>query len=157
MPMSSIEGTTFSIPVMATWMRGIEVHMRPLPSLVTSTSVPVSATMKFAPVMPMSAAMNFSRSWRRASWARSSMPVYRGALSLSSNSSETSSRDLWIAGAIMWNGASPASWIMYSPRSVSTDSMPASSRRSFSPISSETMDLLLTTVLTPLAVARSVT
>ena len=53
---------TFSMPAMATCTRGMDVHMRPLPSLVTSTTVPVSATMKFAPVMPMSAVMNFSRS-----------------------------------------------------------------------------------------------
>ena len=36
--------------------------MRPLPSLVTSTTVPVSATAKLAPVIPMSAWRNFSRS-----------------------------------------------------------------------------------------------
>ncbi len=40
--------------------------MRPLPSLVTSTRVPVSATAKLAPVMPMSAWRNFCRSSFRA-------------------------------------------------------------------------------------------
>ena len=48
--------------------------MRPLPSLLTITSVPVSATMKLAPDMPMSAARNASRSRARAmaaSWTGS--------------------------------------------------------------------------------------
>ena len=55
-------GTTFSTPITATCTRGSEVTMRPLPSLVTSTTVPVSATAKLAPVIPMSASRNFSRS-----------------------------------------------------------------------------------------------
>src|SRR2546426_6028282 len=38
---SVIEGTTFSTPITATWTRGSEVTMRPLPSLVTRTTVPV--------------------------------------------------------------------------------------------------------------------
>ena len=61
--MSSMEGTTLSIPMMATCMRGIDVHMRPLPSLVTRTTVPVSATTKLAPVIPISASTNLPRSW----------------------------------------------------------------------------------------------
>ena len=40
--------------------------MRPLPSLVTITTVPVSATTKLAPVMPISAV---SKCFRRASRA----------------------------------------------------------------------------------------
>ena len=70
--MSSIEGTTFSIPMIATWTRGIDVHILPLPSLVTSTSVPVSATRKLAPVIPMSASMNLPRSSPRAAAVSSS-------------------------------------------------------------------------------------
>src|SRR4030095_7962252 len=62
---SVMEGTTFSTPITATCTRGSEVAMRPLPSLVTRTTVPVSATAKFAPVMPRSAFRNFSRSSSR--------------------------------------------------------------------------------------------
>ena len=58
-PRSSIEGMTFSMPATATCTLGMDVHMRPFPSLVSSTTVPVSATMKLAPVTLMSAAMNF--------------------------------------------------------------------------------------------------
>jgi hypothetical protein len=62
----SQSGTTLSMPTTATCRSGRVVHMRPLPSLVTSTSVPVSATRKLAPERPMSAARNFSRRTRRA-------------------------------------------------------------------------------------------
>ena len=37
------------------------------------------------------------------------------------NSSATSPSRRWIAGAMMWLGVSPRIWMMYSPRSVSTD------------------------------------
>ena len=50
------------MPMIATCVFGIEVDMRPLPSLVTRTSVPVSATRKLVPVTPISATMNFLRS-----------------------------------------------------------------------------------------------
>ena len=49
-----------------TCVRGRVVTMRPLPSLVTSTTEPVAATPKLAPEMPMSAAKNLSRSVSRA-------------------------------------------------------------------------------------------
>ena len=62
-----------------------------------------------------------------------------------------------MAGAMMWKGVSPASWMMYSPRSVSTGSMPSLMSRSFSPISSETMDLLLITSFTPRSLASLAT
>ena len=50
---------------------------------------------------------------------------------------------MWMAGAMMWLGVSPASCTMYSPRSVSTASMPASSSQSLRPISSLTSGLSL--------------
>ena len=62
-----------------------------------------------------------------------------------------------MAGAMMWNGVSSASWMMYSPRSVSTGSIPSSSNRLLRPISSETMDLPLMAIFTPLDLARSTT
>ena len=49
------------------WTRGRSAVRSPLPSLVTMTAEPVSAMRKFAPVMPTSAARNFSRSTARAS------------------------------------------------------------------------------------------
>ncbi len=55
----------------------------------------------------------------------------------------------WIAGAIRWLGLSPRIWMMYSPRSVSTTSSAAASSRASSPISSDTIDLLLVTRRAP--------
>ena len=49
------------------WTGGKLCVRSPLPSLVTMIDVPVSATRKFAPVMPTSAARNFSRRMVRAS------------------------------------------------------------------------------------------
>ena len=56
---------------------------------------------------------------------------------------------MWIAGAMMWYGVSPASWIRYSPRSVSVASTPAAASRLLRSISSESIDLPLITRLTP--------
>ena len=52
---------------------------------------------------------------------------------------------------MMCDGVSPSSWMMYSPRSDSSDSMPCSSRKSFKCISSETIDLPFTTRVAPCA------
>ena len=49
----------------------------------------------------------------------------------------------------MCEGASPASWTMYSPRSVSTGSMPRAASAAFRWISSDVMLLLFTTVRAP--------
>ena len=49
----------------------------------------------------------------------------------------------------MWLGVSPESWMMYSPRSVSTTSRSASSSASLSATSSPTIDLPLVTVRAP--------
>ena len=46
---------------MAMWIFGADVVSRALPSFSTITTAPESATRKFAPLMPMSAARNFSR------------------------------------------------------------------------------------------------
>ena len=48
-------GSTFSTGMTAMCTGGSVVQNRPLPSLVTSTSVPVSAAAKFTPVTPTSA------------------------------------------------------------------------------------------------------
>ena len=85
------------------------------------------------------------------------MSLSAGVPRMRSKSSDTSSFDLCSAGAMMWYGASRASWMMYSPRSVSTGSMPMDSSTSAMPISSDTIDLLLMTVLTPLSAATLAT
>ena len=66
--MSSKCSISFSSPTMATWMRGRVVTSRALPSLVTITMLPVSATAMLAPLMPMSALRNFGRSLPRANF-----------------------------------------------------------------------------------------
>ena len=48
---------------------------------------------------------------------------------------------------MMWLGGSWRSWMMYSPRSVSTGVMPLASRWSLRAISSATIDLPLVTIL----------
>ena len=54
-------GSTFSIPITVTSTRGSVVHMRPLPSDSTTTTVPVSATPKFAPDTATGTDRNFAR------------------------------------------------------------------------------------------------
>ena len=56
---------------------------------------------------------------------------------------------------MMCDGASPRSWMMYSPRSVSIASIPAASSAWLRPISSEIIDLPLVTLLAPRARQRS--
>ena len=75
--MSSSVGTTFSIAAVTTCTRGSVLVRSPLPSLVTMTLDPVSATRKFAPVIPTSALWNFSRSTARASPTSAAASVWR--------------------------------------------------------------------------------
>ena len=56
-----------------------------------------------------------------------------------------------MAGAMMCEGVSSRSWMIYSPRSVSTTANPASARAALRPISSATIDLPLAIVLAPCA------
>ncbi len=49
------------MPMTVISVRGSVVHMRPLPSDSTTPTVPVSATAKFAPLMPTGIVRNFSR------------------------------------------------------------------------------------------------
>ena len=58
---------------------------------------------------------------------------------------------------MMWEGVSPDSWMMYSPRSVSRTSMPPRCRNSLSPDSSPSMDLDLMTLRTRACCAMSST
>ncbi len=148
---SVIDGMTFSMPMTATWIRGSVVTMRPLPSFVTRTTVPVSATAKLAPVMPMSAWRNFSRSRTRAAAVSTSGSAASCFPATAEISSATWPFVLWMAGAMMCDGRSWASWMMYSPRSVSTGVTPARSSASFRSISSVAIDLDLTAMRTPLS------
>ena len=97
----------------------------PLPSLVTITVEPVSAIRKLAPVMPTSAARNFWRSIvarlvDQVVAARRATGAGRAWCGPCRKLSATSSLLRWTAGAMMWLGGSWRSWMMYSPRSVST-------------------------------------
>ena len=53
--MSRQDGTSFSMPITVTSTSGSVVHMRPLPSDSNTQTVPVSATAKLAPEIPMRA------------------------------------------------------------------------------------------------------
>ena len=135
--------------------------MRPLPSLVTNAAVPVSAIRKLAPVMPISAVRKCWRSTWRASRVMSGISaevrVSMGRPCSLANSASTSSMVLCTAGAMMWDGVSPASCTMYSPRSVSTGRMPAAASASLRCASSESIDFDLAALLTPWRRAMSTT
>ena len=73
------------------------------------------------------------------------------------NRTETCSRVRCIAGQMMCEGGSPASWMMCSARSVSTRSIPASARACGSPISSPSIDLARVTRLASAARQISMT
>ena len=55
---------------------------------------------------------------------------------------------------MMCEGASPRSWMMYSPRSVSIGSIPAASSAALRPISSAIIDLPLVTLFAPRSLAE---
>ena len=65
------------------WILGALVVSRALPSFSTSTTAPESATRKFAPLIPISAARNFSRSTARAIIVCFSMTTSRSTPSFS--------------------------------------------------------------------------
>jgi hypothetical protein len=142
-PSSRNEGTIRSMPMIATRTFGIDVTSRPLPSFVTSESEPDSATAKFTPQMPTSALRKTSRRRARANAVSPAGSSASGSSRpwASVNRRETSSRDLCTAGAVMCEGGSPASWTMYSPRSVSTTRSPSDSSAWARPISSDAIDL----------------
>src|SRR5271169_6460422 len=149
---SSSFSTTFSMPMRAMWTGGTCVDIRPFPSFSTRTSVPVSATAMFTPDMPASASKNFRRRTRRAVAVRASTSsVYSAPRIFSPKRRAICCRLLWIAGMMMCEGVSPSSWMMYSPRSLSRLSTPFFSRKSFRCISSDTIDLPLTTRVAPRA------
>ena len=108
--------------MIATCTRGSELTSRPLPSFVTRQIEPVSATPKFAPVMPTSAVEE--RLAELACAPRCVSASSSGGTALALDRARAARRPrsavFSIAGAMMCTGCSPASWRMYSPRSVST-------------------------------------
>ena len=124
--------------------------MASLPSLVTIIAVPLSAISALAPVIPTRADRKSLRSSVRASptcSTTSSVDTRRPVAS--ENVSPTCRRLRWIAGITMWEGVSPRSWTIHSPRSVSTARTPPASRTWLRLISSLTIDLLLTRIEEP--------
>ena len=111
--------------------------------------MPVSAAAKFTPLMPMSAVRNLLRSRSRAKAQRAVRSSGSGYPAASVNSRATWGTVLCTAGAMMCEGISLASWMMYSPRSVSTTSTPSASSAALRWISSVAIDFDLTTSRTP--------
>ncbi len=139
-------------------------HIRPLPSDSTTTSVPESATMKFAPEIPTLALRNFSRRCSRAASASSRgsslSPSGAGrpqAAIRSRKMSRISPRLRWIAGTRMCEGRSSPSCTISSARSVSYALIPAFASASLSPISCVAIDLTLTTSRSPVSCTSRVT
>ena len=148
--MSRHVGTSFSIPITVTSTSGSVVHMRPLPSDSNTQTVPVSATAKLAPLIPMRADRNLARRCRRAASASAAgSSVRSGRFSSRANTSRISERFLWMAGTRMCDCTSSPSWMISSARSVSIARTPASASASLSLISSVTIDLTFTTSSTP--------
>ena len=135
--------------------RGRDETRRALPSFSTRQIEPVSATAKFAPVIPTSAVSNTSRRCARAKPVSSARSVETSRPASCEKSSATSSAVLSIAGAMMCCGCSPASWRIHSPRSVSTTSIPAPWSASLRPISSVAIDFDLATSFAPVVVQIS--
>ena len=94
------------MPIIATCTRGIVVDRRPLPSLVQMQMLPVSATPKFTPLMPRSAAEELGpqRPSRELRHARTSATSSSVAPSRLLNSSATSPFVLWMIGMTMCDG-----------------------------------------------------
>ena len=146
---SASVGTTRSIPMKAMCTGGAAVTRRPLPSLVTRTIEPVSATARLAPEMPTSS-LEEDRPQRAACGGVEHGHVIR--VRDAEPLVEQLSNVLpvrWTMGEMMCAGGSPRSWTMYSPRSVSTTRRPARSRAGLRPISSVTIDLDLATSVAP--------
>ncbi len=94
------------MPISATCTRGRDVVSRPLPSFVVMQTLPVAATPKLPPEMPMSAWRKPLRSTRRASAAMrgASATSSSVAWSLARKSRATSCRLLWMIGITMCDG-----------------------------------------------------
>ncbi len=145
------------MPAVTTCSLGSATDIRLLPSFSISMIEPPSAIRALAPDSPTLEARKRSRSSVRAAFTMRSMSSGgKGRSRTRSNRAAMTSLRLWIAGMTRCEGVSSASCRIHSPRSVSTGIMPADSRWALSPISSETIDLPLTTRSAPAASIRSV-
>jgi hypothetical protein len=113
--------------------------------------VPVSATPKLTPEMPTSASAKLRRRMRRAAPVSTATSSVGSMPTFSANSSAICRFDLWMAGTTMCDGVSCASWMIHSPRSVSTGASPSASSAAFRCISSVAMLFDLTTFDAPRA------
>src|SRR5439155_1524500 len=103
---SSSVGTIFSMPTTAMCTGGTLVARSALPSFVTSRRVPVSAMSAFPPVIPMSALRKYCRSSALATATSDAVSSGTGWPTTLAKSCATSSRVLWIAGAMRCDGRS---------------------------------------------------
>ena len=105
--------------------------MRPLPSLVAMQTVPVSAMPKLQPLMPISALRNSLRRRARAA-LHMVFRVQRGlhVQLLLQDLADVFDAHVRGRGDDMAGRAPRPSWMMYSPRSVSTTVMPEPSSAS---------------------------
>ena len=111
---------TLSMPATVISVSGSVRHMRPLPSLSTMQTPPVSAIRKFAPLTAVFTRRNFSRRKRRAASARSCGVLAEvGQIHLALKISRICWRFLCSAGTTMCEGWSWPSWMISSARSVS--------------------------------------
>ncbi len=144
------DGTTFSMPITVTSTSGKVVHIRPLPSDSTTTTLPVSAQAKLAPETATRARRKASRRNARAAAVSSPGSSLRSSSpSRSRKRSRISVLFLWIAGTSRCDGRSRASCTISSARSVSSAWIPAASSASFSPISSVVSDFTFTISFSP--------
>ena len=144
---------TFSMPTTETSTSGRVRHIRPLPSDSTTTSVPVSATAKFAPETATLARRNFSR--RCSAGRRGQAARLVGQVVGRRPADRRPSRAGRSRGSRRGCGGSPApgcGWARSSPsctmssaRSVSQAAIPSAASASLSSISWVAIDLTLTT------------
>ena len=106
---SANRGITFSIPISAMCVRGTLVVSRAFPSFSRIRIVPVSATAKLTPLMPRSASAKRRRSAWRAAAVNAAASSEGSIPSFSANRAAICPFVLWIAGATMCDGVSPAS------------------------------------------------
>src|SRR5438552_18525422 len=133
------------------WTFGTLVTRRPLPSFVSTTIDPVSATPMFAPVTPTFAAKNCGRNRARTADRMLDGSGAIGSPYASESMRAIRSEVMWIAGNTRWDGFSPATWQRSSPRSVSIARIPSAARPWFISTSSEVRDFDLTRNSAPLA------
>ncbi len=103
------------------WTRGRVWERSPLPSLVTMMEDPVSATRKLAPVMPNRLRELLAQNgtgFRDKAFRCLAVDGGAQVCVVERKSASTSASVRWMAGAMIWLGASPRFWMMYSPMSL---------------------------------------